>query len=301
MLIYSLSMHQSKMTKTSVDLIFLLSSFNRKEKTLGLIHDLLASVRNYSFLIVVVDNNSTDGTQEDLVALNEVSLTIITTPKDMYWSQSMSFGYEYVAKRINYSFLVALNDDIKLFNSWFNIFSRELAYMNKRLCVHAYSFVDENGHHSYGGLNSVYRLMKTKLKPVYPNGELQLVDTINFNFVIIPRALLDKEGFLYKRYIHGLADFDFGFKIRSRGYPIFISGEYLGTCNRNTISGTSADKSLRFIERIKRLHGKKEQPLIPRIYYYLRNDKFVSFVSFFLVYLSFLKSKLSDISCNTHL
>ena len=289
------------MTERTVDYVFLLSSFNRREKTLGLVKDLIASVRNNSFLIVVVDNNSTDGTQEELESLKESELMILPTPNDMYWAQSMTYGYEYIVKNSSYSFLIALNDDIQLFNNWFEIFAREITQINQSLCVLAYSFIDENGHHSYGGLNSVYRLMKTKLKPVIPNGRLQLVDTINFNFVIIPRVLLEREGFLYKRYVHGLADFDFGFKIKSRGYPILISGEYLGECNRNKTSGTSADKSLSFMERIRKLHSIKEQPLGPRIYYYLRNDKFVSIFSFFLVYFSYLKSKLNDIRSNTHI
>lgn len=282
------------MLKKSIDLVFLMASYNRKAKTLSLIRELSESVKDHSFLIFVVDNNSTDGTREGIQKLDLPMLRLITTPNDMYWAQCMTFGYEREVKKMEYSFLIALNDDISLRRGWYDIFCKELKIIHSELFVLAYSFKDDYGNHSYGGLRSAYTLIKTKLIPVLPNGSIQLVDTINFNFVVISSGLLKQEGFLYKKYIHGLADFDFGFKLKSKGYPLFISGGYLGICNRNDIRDTSADTSLSLVSRIKRLHSIKEQPLIPRIFYFLRNDKIFSIVSFFFVYASFLRSKLND-------
>ena len=278
-----------------------MASFNRRSKTLTLIRQLLATITGATYEIIIIDNNSVDGTREEILDLANHSVTLVSTPRDMYWAESMNYGFENFVRETDYDFLISLNDDIMLYDNWFLKVFEDIELLGNNLYVLAYNFIDTNGCHSYGGLKSNYRCIKTKLKHVVPNGKFQEVDTINFNFVITPRLLLDRMGFLSKSFVHGLADFDFGFRISSSGIPVLISGVYLGICSRNDIQCTSADVSLSFIERVIRLHTKKEQPFIPRMIYYLRHDKIMSLFSFFFVYLSLLKSSLHDFRNNTNL
>ncbi|MDA9792198.1 glycosyltransferase [Schleiferiaceae bacterium] len=277
-----------------------MATFNRKSKTLRLLDQLSATITGFTFDIIVIDNNSVDGTREAIFNLDNSSIRLFSTPREMYWAESMNYGYEHIVKCTDYDFLISLNDDIVLFDDWFIKVSEDIEFLGYSQYVLAYSFKDMNSCHSYGGLQSMFRLIKTKLKQVTPNGEFQRVDTLNFNFVVTPRLLLEREGFLCKYFVHGLADFDFGLRMSSVGVPVLISGGYLGICNRNNIEGTSADLSLPFIDRVRKLHSKKEQPVIPRVIYYIRHDKIMSLLSYFFVYASFLKSSCRDFRNNTN-
>jgi GT2 family glycosyltransferase len=278
----------------SVSFLFFTISFNRKAKTLLSIKTICDGMPlSCDFKIIVIDNNSTDGTYESINLLKNKNVSIFKTNKNYYWAEGMVYGFNIIKSMYSFEYLVPFNDDIKLKKNWWSIVKSDLKSIKVLTEDFALSgcFYDDNGDLSYSGFKSINKLYFLKLKIQAPQHEIIQVDTMNFNFVIISNKTINKIGFLDSVYTHSLADLDYGFKLFRKSIPIFISSDYIGRCNRNSIKNTSSDKSLSFFQRINRLHSKKEQPFFIRLYFFLKNDKFLGLITFFVVYFSLLFNK----------
>jgi GT2 family glycosyltransferase len=94
------------------------------------------------------------------------------------------------------------------------------------------------------------------------------VDSLNMNICCISKGLIDKLGFLGKHYHHSGADFDYGLRTKSIGYKVLLAPSTVGCCAENSFSGTSREKVLSPVVRIRRIFSIKEYPLLQTFVYF---------------------------------
>jgi GT2 family glycosyltransferase len=82
----------------------------------------------------------------------------------------------------------------------------------------------------------------------------------NANCVLIPREVYRRVGMFYHGYTHAMGDTDYGRTARRRGIKIYETSHPVGTCENNPVAGTWRDRSLKRIERFRKLNSIKGLP-----------------------------------------
>jgi GT2 family glycosyltransferase len=78
---------------------------------------------------------------------------------------------------------------------------------------------------TYGGRNENDDLIK-------PNGTPQICETINGNFVLIPKYVYEKNGTLDSFFSHAIGDFDYGLRARKNKINSYTSSKFIGECEK---------------------------------------------------------------------
>lgn len=248
---------------STISLAVVLSSFNRKDKTLGCIDAVIKQSQTLSHLIkilhiILVDDGSNDGTVE-AVATHFPEVEIVLGSGALFWCKSMHIG-QAIAARKNCDYLLWLNDDVELDH---DAISRALEF---KLEHNPYVLVGslrhpESGTTTYGGMVRRSAWKKTNFSLIDPGVEAKSVTTMNGNFVLIPKDIYQSVGNLDESFEHAMGDLDYGLRVKEAGFDIFVLPAYVGTCTRNSIDGTFMDKSLPLERRWKHMLSPKGLPI----------------------------------------
>jgi GT2 family glycosyltransferase len=256
-----------KSGETMTKIVVILTCFNRKEKTIKCINSLVNGNRQLKLSFIVVDDNSNDGTVEALNKLGQ-DITILFGDGNLYWAGGMRKGIEYCRQNtFEFDYVLYVNDDVDFYEkSIENLVIQE--GNNNHIVVGA--TCNDAGDLTYGALKLLENGNKGEYYPVQ-RGFKERCDTFNMNCVLMPKIIFENVGNLDDAYQHALADLDYGFKISRSNYNIFISEDYVGLCQANSINGTWKDSSLRRIERLKKKESIKGSPFKPWFYYLKKN------------------------------
>jgi GT2 family glycosyltransferase len=252
-----------------------MTCFNRREKTLKALSyvfdsDLPDSVQLH---VYVTDDGSSDGTAE---ALSKAfpSVRVLHGSGNLYWNGGMrsSLAAAYT-DRVDY--VLWLNDDTFITRSAI----QELLDAESRCTVKTSNAVvivgttrdDLTGMITYGGARFPVWWKKTSPRVVEPLDNDIECETMNGNIVLIPRKVYLAVGNLEAGFIHGMGDFDYGFRVRKAGFQIFAAKGHHGFCSPNNNKGTFRDISLSFSERWPLVCGPKGRPPGPWAVYTRRH------------------------------
>jgi GT2 family glycosyltransferase len=244
-----------------------MTCFNRREKTLKALSyifdsDLPASVQLH---VYVTDDGSSDGTAE---ALRKAfpSIRVFHGNGSLYWNGGMRSSLEEAyADRVDY--VLWLNDDTFVTPSAL----RELLDSEVRCTARTGNATviagttrdGLTGVITYGGARFPIWWKKTTPRVVEPLDDDMECETMNGNIVLVPRKVYLTVGNLEARFIHGLGDFDYGFRVRKAGFRIFAARGHQGTCSRNDNEGTFRDMNLTLRKRWSLVCGPKGRPPKP--------------------------------------
>lgn len=252
--------------------------FNRKEKTKKCIDSLAHNDVDISFLIV--DDNSTDGTREELNKFSNV--IIVEGDGNLFYSGGMRKGIAF-AKNYDLSqfeYILLLNDDVDFFEG---AIDRLIEFLGDERMVAAGAVCDESGIQSYGGAvkTSKFRpsfrnVMSTKNHRIY-------CDTFCANCVLIPKDIFLSTPNIDARYHHAMGDFDYGFQIKRSGYMIAASDFFVGICNDNPKQGSWRDTRLSRKARLKKKESAKGLPFKEYFYYLNKNHGIFTAIVYSLV------------------
>lgn len=247
-----------------ISITIIMTTYNRKNKTLDCLSSLLDNKLNIKFIIV--DDNSSDGTVE---AIKEKSYNceIISGNGNLFWNGGMRKGIEYVIENdVCSDYYLLVNDDVDFYPKAIEKIIRE----NNGESITVGATCDRQSNLTYGAIKLKHK-NSVKYDIIEPNDKNIICDTFNANCVLIPSKIFNKIGNLDSYYIHSMGDFDYGFKIKNRGYKIYSSKEYVGICEKNKINGTWMDPNLGVIESIRLKESFKGLPFKQWFYYLNKN------------------------------
>lgn len=246
-----------------------LTCFNRKEKTKNSISTLTDGNKNLSFTFVVVDDGSTDGTEEEINELKKtIDIIYIRGDGNLYYTGGMHMAMKYAKDNglDDYDYYLLMNDDVMFFPECIETLIRQSKELNDSVIVGATR--DDSGKTSYGAIVYTRNVQHRTLDISEWEKE---ADTFNGNCVLVPKELFMKTEIMDGHYTHAIGDFDYGLDIKRNGGKIYSSREYIGVCNRNNMKGHWSDKTLPRLERLKRKETPKGLPRKEWFYYLKKN------------------------------
>lgn len=211
----------------------LLTTFNRKQKTLACLASLRAQElpENVHIEIFLTDDASSDGTAE---AVKEQFPEVhrFSGTGTLFWAGGMRNTWR---NAINYDpdFYLLLNDDTLLSPTAVASLlqaGKQDDHSKAQAYISIGSTRDENsGKISYGGwkLSSRFRW---KSERIHGDQEFADCDFGNANIMLVPKAIVDKIGILADHFTHSLADYDYTLKAKKAGFGVRVAPGFLGSC-----------------------------------------------------------------------
>ena len=246
------------MKRGPMEILVILTCFNRKDKTEKCIITLSKMNPDCEFTFVVVDDNSTDGTREMIYNLKK-KFRIFYLKGDgcLFYSGGMRKGMDFALIHLKqkYEYMFMCNDDVEFYDACIEKMAKQSEAQNNAIIVGAVQ--NPSGEQSYG---AVKYIKGTKYRWIQINEWNIDADTFNANAVLIPYDIFKKVGAIDAYYVHSLGDFDYGFCLKKAGYHIYSSKEYVGLCQRNSLCGGWNDIALSRCERIRKKESIKGLP-----------------------------------------
>lgn len=237
----------------------LITTFNRKEKTLACLHSLGEQQlpAGVSLDIFLTDDASKDGTAQ-AVRDNFPEVHLYHGTGRLYWAGGTRNSWVMAAKT-NPDHYLLLNDDTLLFKHAVPSllqtsidFYREHA--NHAICIGSTRDPDSEVI-TYGGRKS-HQWNRNRSFLIQPAGHYIECDLGNANIMFVPAPIVEKIGFLSEEYTHMLADFDYTLRAKKNGFSAIVAPGVLGICKRDHGKNWKSAK-VRLSERIEYLYNVK--------------------------------------------
>lgn len=212
----------------------LLTTFNRKQKTLACLQNLYKQQLpgDVQLKVFLTDDNSVDGTA-DAVKTAFPEVNVYHGSGSLFWAGGMRNTWQ-KALSAGADFYLLLNDDTLLTNNAIAALLRCNNYVESKgakpaICVGS-TADDETGEISYGGRKLYDKNSWGKDSFVFSETEYVNCDVANANILLVPAEVVKDLGILSTGFTHGLADYDYTLKAKKAGYGLVVAPGFLGTC-----------------------------------------------------------------------
>ena len=246
-----------------------LTCHNRREKTLACLRSLAEGNPRIGFTFIVTDDGSTDGTPEALLAL-PYTIVLLRGDGTLFWNGGMRSGMAYLraGKEAVSDYVLMVNDDVRFYEGAIEALIVRSAENGN--CTVAGATEDTKGRLTYGGVRCLSATF-ARFSLLPPSQEPADCDTFNGNCVLLPWAVFLSAGELDPRYLHSMADYDYGLGLKRQGFRVINAESVSGVCEDNDIRGSWRDRTL---SRAKRLQKKESPKGLPRgdWFYFLKKN-----------------------------
>lgn len=283
---------QVSLGEKRVTITVVMASYNRRNKTLLALKSLEhQNTDRVNLCFLILDDASTDGTAE-AVSHTYPNATIVRGTGSLFWGGGMHLAMKRAIEG-NPDFLIMMNDDCELFES---AIDQILADYHK---VASETDFDGNivvgamvapgtGKLTYSGFRRASRWFPSKLERLEPDGSPKPADTMNGNFVLIPRRVYRALGPVDNVFIHQLGDIDYGYRAVAHGFRIWIASTALGECASN--EGAHARISqLSLRESWTHLCSPLGMPLFPWLSFMWRHGGVLGVLQLPLIYIRYIQ------------
>jgi len=219
--------------KSSLDLSIIIVSFNTREILTNCVESVIKFTKNIKYEIIIVDNDSKDGSQEQIKYLQKKysQVSLIASKENLGFGKANNLG----AKKAKGEYLLFLNSDTVIFD---NAIKQSLENLKKQNKVGVYSCkllnadktIQASGGH-FPNLGNVFawQLFIDDLPIIgkfIPSFHPQLVsydrnkqmDWVTGAFMIIPKNVFEEvEGFDENIFMY-TEEMELCFRLRKRGY-----------------------------------------------------------------------------------
>lgn len=255
----------------------LMTCYNRKEKTMNALRNLIQGNPEISFSFMAADDGSSDGTYEELAKFPRTR--VIRGDGSWFYSGGMRAVIEEAKKEKQiYDYCLFFNDDVDFHES-----AIEKLCKKERNVIWVGPTSDEEGNLSYGG---VLKTSKWRPNPeiiMADNSMGRECDTFNANCVLIPWDIFIKLDNIDQVYTHSMGDFDYGFSAKRKGYVLKVSDEFVGICPDNPVGVSWRNTELSRKERLRRKESPKGLPTKEWFYYLKKNYNIVTAVIYSMI------------------
>ena len=232
----------------------LATCFNRKDRTIAAIEQMMNTNPTISFEFLLFDDSSTDGTPEALAQYDNV--TVLHGDGNSFYTGGMRVLIAEAKKTDrNYDYCLMFNDDVQFYDHCIEYL---VSKAEQQEAVWVGPTCDEQGKLVYSGI-----VRRSKWRPKYkhllaPDENGLPCETLNGNCVLIPwKIFLDVDN-MPACYRHNFGDYDYGFSITRKGYRIMVPDQFIGMCKNDTkIENSWQDTSLPIKERLKKKESVK--------------------------------------------
>lgn len=253
-----------------ISVLGLMTCYNRKEKTVRALNNLIQGNPQIEFSFIVADDNSTDGTLEELQKIPNV--IIIRGNGSLFYSGGMRLAIEEARKTDGeYDYCLLFNDDVNFLES-----SIEDLCKKDNSVIWVGPTSDEKGGLSYGG---IVKLSKWRPKTeiiMADTPEGRVCDTFNANCVLIPWKIFMQLDNIDPIFTHSMGDFDYGFSAGKKGFLIKVSDQFVGECPDNPVGVSWRNTELSRMDRIRRKESPKGLPAKEWFHYLEKNYNIVT-------------------------
>ncbi len=235
----------------------LVSCFNRKATTLAGLRSLFNQkhVEHLGMAVFLVDDGSTDGTAA-AIAARFSSVRILHGDGSLWWVGAMRKAFA-AAMAEGYDAYIWWNDDTELVEDALSRLVNCAISVEPELgpaIVVGTTCDPETGKPTFGGLRKRISGLRIEFTQVDPNpGKPVRIDTMNGNFILIPSAIAKVVGNMEPRFLHRLADFDYGQRAVKAGFSVILAPGYFGRCKVDSIANTYLDGTIPLAARWKSL------------------------------------------------
>jgi GT2 family glycosyltransferase len=243
----------------------LITSYNRKEKTIQCIKQLIQCdiPKYFKVDIFLLDDNSPDKT--GVFIKNEFpQVHTINGTGELFWSGGMRNVWEFANSNGEFDFFLWLNDDTYLFSDAISKVIETYYEQNKKCIVVGTCKSRRSGKFTYGGRTKDWR----PIVPENPNMECYYM---NGNFVLIPNKVFKILGNIDGKFTHALGDIDYGLQAKRNSIDLIPTSFYVGICEENS-KKTNVNLKRDFVSKLRALKDPKE--VILSEYYYFNKKHF---------------------------
>ena len=215
-----------------MDIAILITTFNRKEKTLACLQRLKQQdiKDDITLSVYLTDDASGDGTAE-AAAKSFPDIHVYHGNGSLFWAGGMRNSWREAAKN-NPDFFLLLNDDTLLFEDSVSqllqtYYDASLHFKHAAIVIG--STRNSAGKTTYGG-RKLISSKKTHSQLIENNENFAECDLGNANIMLVPREIVQAIGILSDTYIHGIADFDYTLTAKKEGFQVVVAPGTLGVC-----------------------------------------------------------------------
>lgn len=225
--------------ETKIKLSIILVSYNTEKLTKVCLDSIYKFVTNLNFEVIVVDNNSQDGSIEMLNEFQKKykNLKLIKSKTNDGFSKANNIGY----KTSKGEYVLLLNSDTE-FKSKFIKKILEVMDYDKKIGVVSCALANPDGSFQVTGgyFPNLFRValwmtiqrlpfFDSLFKPFHPKKAFttrQEIDWVTGAFFLTRKSIIEKIGFLDEKYFMYTEEVDFCFRVKKLGYKIIIMPQW---------------------------------------------------------------------------
>ncbi len=238
----------------------LLTTFNRKQKTLACLESLKAQKlpQGVQIDVYLTDDASADGTATAVKSFFP-EVNVFQGNGSFFWAGGMRNSWKQALK-FKPDYYLLLNDDTLLTETAISVLlnrnsNSEQATTKPAIIIG--STVDyTTGVISYGGRKLTSKISWNSGSLINSETDYVSCDVANANIMLVPNAIVEKIGILSNVYTHGLADYDYSLKARKAGFDVLVAPGFLGSCIDDHGNNWKSGK-VKLKDRIKYLKSPK--------------------------------------------
>ena len=245
------------MKKIKCSILF--SCYNRLDSTLIFLESLqkaISELENFNFKLLVFDDGDDKTGQYIKLKFPNIKIDVYNGDGSYYWNGGMRHLMENL-KPNKIDFFIFLNDDIVLKkDSIKTLFSKYFISSQTKKIVSGKFISKFSNEYTYGVRNLNYQIINKSEEGFFLNG----------NLVLFPISVLKDVGLLSDRFCHSLGDWDYGLRLKDKGYKLIMTENTSGFCETNPIPSWF-DPSINILERVNSFRKTKKMNLKEHYYF----------------------------------
>jgi GT2 family glycosyltransferase len=244
---------------SEIKVYIVIAVFNRVKYTDKCIQLLKLQTYN-NFEIIIVDDNSTDGTK-GLISEKYPEVTILSGNGELYWTGSMALGVDYVLKNANpLDYILVLNDDLVFEIDLIEQFLKVAEKNPKSLIQALGSWVDDKNKIQFAGKKMNWWTGRASFFHIdkkisdFPKNHIEISSTLSGRGVLVPIQAIVDAGNYSTRYQQS-GDPEFTRRLAKAGYNLLVSFNCIVYSYRKVGKGNINEREVYYLKDLKEYFG----------------------------------------------